>query len=236
LSQSILIVDDEPKIVALIRAYLETAGFKVAQACDGSEALAVFRTAGPDCVILDINIPAMDGLAVARELRRGSDVPVIFLTARADELDRVVGLELGADDYITKPFSPRELVARVRAVLRRSGTRAGAGEPGETERLSRGDLELAIANRTATIRGLPLSLTSIQFDVLALMMRRPGKVWSRIEILDRTASPAHEGYDRTIDAHIKNIRKALGDDAEKPRFIETVRGVGYRFMDQGDEA
>jgi DNA-binding response OmpR family regulator len=234
--QSILVVDDEPKIVALVRGYLEASSFRVIPAYNGKDALSAFRAELPDCVILDINMPDMDGLAVVRELRKKSEVPVIFLTARVDELDRVVGLELGADDYVTKPFSPRELVARVKAVLRRSGADHGRREDSEKDSIVRGDLTMDLVKRTLTIAGLPASLTSLQFDMLALMMRRPGKVWSRLEILEATVGSAHEGYDRTIDAHIKNIRKALGDDIENPRYIETVRGAGYRFMEQGDEA
>lgn len=229
MAQSILVVDDETKIVALIKGYLEASGFEVIEAFNGTEALKAFSHAKPDCVILDINMPGMDGLSVVRELRKGSDVPVIFLTARADELDRILGLELGADDYITKPFSPRELVARVKAILRRSGGRKEALGRSDSVLIEGGDIRLDTERHECLVSGLAVSLTSVQFDMLAFMMRKPGKVWTRLEILEGTAGPAHEGYDRTIDAHIKNIRKALGDDSEKPRYIETVRGVGYRF-------
>jgi DNA-binding response OmpR family regulator len=231
MAQSILVVDDEIKIVALIKGYLEASGFEVIQAFDGDEALAAFHRADPDCVVLDINMPGMDGLSVARELRKDSDVPLIFLTARADELDRVLGLELGADDYITKPFSPRELVARVKAILRRSGGRRAQDSRSEPAIIAGGDIRLDTERHECLVKGQAVSLTSVQFEMLAFMMRKPGKVWSRLELLEGTAGPAHEGYDRTIDAHIKNIRKALGDDSEKPRYIETVRGVGYRFKE-----
>ena len=236
MEHSILVVDDEPKIVALIKGYLEASGFTVLRAYSGDEALAVFRNTPPDLAILDINLPGKDGLALAREFRKSSDVPIIFLTARADELDRVVGLELGADDYVTKPFSPRELVARVKAILRRSMPAAIPDGKQSNRHIVCGNVDLDLEKRTLLVGRSLIALTSVQFDLLATIMRKPGKVWSRQEILESTAGPAHEGYDRTIDAHIKNIRKALGDDTDKPRYIETVRGVGYRFMEQGNEA
>lgn len=228
MAQTVLVVDDETKIVGLIKGYLEASGFEVLQAFNGQEALLAFHQKAPDCVVLDINMPDMDGLSVARELRKGSDVPIIFLSARADELDRILGLELGADDYLTKPFSPRELVARVKAILRRSAGGPGRGAAGL---MACGDISLDIERHECRVRGEAVTLTSIQFEMLAFMMRKPGKVWSRLELLEGTSGPAHEGYDRTIDAHIKNIRKALGDDIENPRYIETVRGVGYRFKE-----
>lgn len=227
MGSSILVVDDEIKLVGLIKSYLEASGFDVIQAFNGNEALMAFHRTAPGCVVLDINMPGMDGLSVARELRRSSDVPIIFLSARADELDRILGLELGADDYITKPFSPRELVARVKAILRRSGS----DRRQRTAIVAGADISLDTERHECLVKGRAISLTSVQFDLLALMMRKPGKVWSRLELLEGTAGPAHEGYDRTIDAHIKNIRKALGDDIEKSQYIETVRGVGYRFKD-----
>lgn len=232
---SILVVDDEAKIVALVKRYLEASGFEVVEAFDGKAALKAFHLRTPDCVVLDINMPGLDGLSVARELRKDSNVPIIFLTALADELDRILGLELGADDYITKPFSPRELVARVKAILRRDG-RNNPSIHSEAAVLAGGDIRLDTDRHECLVKGQAIPLTSVQFDILAFMMRKPGKVWSRQEILDGTAGPAHEGYDRTIDAHVKNIRKALGDDIEEPRYIETVRGVGYRFKEQDREA
>jgi len=228
----ILVVDDEPKIVALIKGYLEASRFRVLEAFDGNQALAIVRAKKPDCVILDINMPGMDGLEVARELRKSLDTPIIFLTAMADETDRVVGLELGADDYVTKPFSPRELVARVKAVLRRS-----LPKDKESQALAViGGLALDPAKRAVTCDGREIVLTSVQFDILALMMRSPGRVWSRMEILEGAFGSSHEGYERTIDAHVKNIRKALGDEIDRPRYLETVRGAGYRMKESPGEA
>ncbi len=228
----ILVADDERKIVDLIKSYLEAAGFQTLCAYDGSTALALAREGCPDCLILDINMPGLDGLDVARELRKTSSLPIIFLTARSEETDRIVGLELGADDYVSKPFSPRELVARVRAVLRRSSARLGA-DSGESL-LRRGRVELDMRKRSIAIGREPRALTTIQFDILAFLMREPGRVYSRLDILEATAGTAYDGYERTIDAHIKNIRKALGDDSDKPLYIGTVRGIGYRFIEQSD--
>ncbi len=224
---TVLVADDEPKIVALVRSYLEASGFRVIDAGNGADALAAAVGKRPDCVILDINMPGMDGIEAARELRKVSDVPVIFLSARADETDRVVGLEIGADDYVTKPFSPRELVARVKAILRR----ARPGPTAETPILARGGLEIDTERRTATVDGRRADLTTAQFDLLVLLARHPGRVWSRLEILEALFEDTHEGYERTVDAHVKNVRKALGDDPDEPRFLETVRGAGYRFRD-----
>jgi DNA-binding response OmpR family regulator len=189
-------------------------------------------------------MPIADGLEVARETRRTSTVPIILLTARTEEIDRVLGLELGADDYISKPFSPRELVARVRAVLRRSsgGALAGNSFTSATERegapalIKRGDVELDTRKRSAAVAGRIVHLTAIQFDILRLLMRESGRVWTRLEILERAVGASYEGYERTIDAHIKNIRKAIGDDSEAPKYIGTMRGVGYRFLERPDEA
>ncbi len=226
--QSILVADDEVKIVTMISGYLEASGFQALKAFNGDDALRVFLEKAPDCLILDINMPGKDGLAVAREIRRRSDVPIIFLTAKAEEMDRVVGLELGADDYMVKPFSLRELVARVRAVLRRSEPRPAARIP----TIRSGKVEMDLSRRSVTVDGDAKSLTTVQFDILSLLMKDPGRVWTRLEILEGASGAALDGYERTIDAHIKNIRKALGDDSEKPSYIETVRGVGYRFMEQ----
>jgi two-component system alkaline phosphatase synthesis response regulator PhoP len=227
---TVLVADDEAKIVSLVKSYLEASDYRVLCAKDGNEALRLLRAEKPDCAILDINMPFMDGLDVAREIRKESELPIIFLTARADETDRVVGLELGADDYVVKPFSPRELVARVKAVLRRYRR-----DPEAQGRREIGALSLDAPKRTAVKDGKEVSLTAIQFDILALLMGSPGKVWTRLQILEASFEATHEGYERTIDAHIKNIRRALGEDGEKPRFIETVRGVGYRFKDSQRE-
>jgi len=222
--QKILVVDDEPEIVKLVRAYLERAGFNVVTAYEGQQALAVFRHERPNLVVLDLNLPGMDGLDVCRALRRDSDIPIIMLTARLEETDRLIGLELGADDYVVKPFSPREIVARVRAVLRRS-----EGVPVRPEVITAAGITIDLTRRTASLNKKPLDLTTMEFDLLAILIEHPGQVFSRLQLLDRVQGAAYEGYERTIDVHIKNLRKKLIDDPQNPRFIETVRGVGYRF-------
>jgi DNA-binding response OmpR family regulator len=227
----VLVADDEEKIARMVGSYLEAAGFAVVLAFDGAQAISLFRSESPDCLILDINMPASDGLEVAREVRKSSAAPIILLTARTDEIDRVIGLELGADDYVSKPFSPRELVARVRAVLRRGAGGSAAAEDQAPTLLKRGDLELDPRKRSTLVAGRAVSLTAIQFDILGLLMREPGRVWTRLEILERAVGASYAGYERTIDAHIKNIRKAIGDDSDDPKYIGTVRGVGYRFIE-----
>jgi two-component system alkaline phosphatase synthesis response regulator PhoP len=227
LSKKILVVDDEPEIVKLVRAYLEQAGFSVVTAAEGQEALAVFRHEYPNLVILDLNLPGMDGLDVCRALRRTSDVPIIMLTARIEETDRLIGLELGADDYVVKPFSPREIVARTRAVLRRA-----EGEPVSPDILNSGDLSLDLIRRTATLAEEVLDLTTMEFDLLTLLVMHPGQVFTRIQLLERLQEHAYLGYERTIDVHIKNLRKKLRDDPKNPHFIGTVRGVGYHFVEE----
>ena len=226
MSGTILVVDDEPKIVRQARDYLERSGFHVVTASDGQAALVVARHERPDLVVLDLNLPAMDGLDVCRALRRESDVPIIMLTARAQETDRLVGLELGADDYITKPFSPRELVARVRAVLRR--VRGGVHEPG---RLRAGDLEIDLRGHRASRNGEPLHLTRTEFDLLVTLAQHPGQAFSRAQLLDRLHGVVYEGYDRSIDAHIKNLRRKLEPNPTEPSYVLTVYGIGYRFTD-----
>ena len=224
MAQKILVVDDEPEIVKLVRAYLERAGFIVVTAYEGQQALAVFRHERPNLVVLDLNLPGMDGLDVCRVMRRDADVPIIMLTARIEETDRLIGLELGADDYVVKPFSPREIVARVRAVLRRT-----EGVPVRPEVISSAGIMVDLTARTASISGQPLDLTTMEFDLLAVLVGHPGQVFTRMQLLERTQEVTYEGYERTIDVHVKNLRKKLGDDSQNPRFIETVRGVGYRF-------
>ena len=225
MTQKILVVDDEAEIVRLVRAYLERAGFAVVTASEGRQALAVFRHERPNLVVLDLNLPGMDGLDVCRALRRDSDVPIIMLTARIEETDRLIGLEMGADDYIVKPFSPREVVARVRTVLRRS-----EGTPVRPDVISSAGVTLNLAQRAASLNDQELDLTTMEFDLLALLVQHPGQVFTRLQLLERTQGAAYEGYERTIDVHIKNLRKKLGDDSQEPRFIETIRGVGYRFL------
>ena len=230
MTAKVLIADDEEKMTRLVASYLENAGFATLVAKDGKEALGLFQSSHPDCVVLDISMPGMDGLEVARQIRQNSQVPIIFLSALAEESDRIVGLELGADDYVTKPFSPRELVSRVRAVLRRVPPATRRGEAEVT--LSQGGLEIDFRRREVSVDGEARALTAVQFDILALLAKEPGRVFPRSSILEAASGTDFEGYERTIDAHIKNIRKALGDDPEEPRFIGTVRGVGYRFMEQ----
>ncbi len=227
MSKKILIVDDEKKLVSVVRGYLEQAGFNVAVAYDGPQALAVFRHEKPNLILLDLNLPGLDGLDVARTLRKESNVPIIMLTARVEETDRLIGLELGADDYIVKPFSPREVVARVRAVLRRTG-----GETAAPEVLHAGELTLDLGKHTLTTNGGPVDLTPTEFDLLTALMQNPGRAFTRLQLLDRVQGESYEGYERTVDAHIKNLRQKIGDDPKNPRYILTVFGVGYKFAEE----
>lgn len=228
MNEMILVVDDEPKIVKLARDYLARGGFRVLTAADGTTALAQARHQRPDLVVLDLNLPGMDGLDVCRALRRESDVPIIMLTARIEEADRLIGLELGADDYIVKPFSPRELVARARAVLRRA---RGGGQPQTLIRA--GDLEIDLDAHRATRRGEPIPLTRIEFKLLAILAQNPGLTFSREQLVERLHGIAYEGYDRSVDSHVKNLRRKLEPDPAEPRYVFTVYGVGYRFTDEG---
>jgi two-component system alkaline phosphatase synthesis response regulator PhoP len=221
----ILIVDDAPKITRLVRDYLENAGFAVTVARDGREALMRARTEHPDLIVLDLGLPGIDGLDVTRALRRDAGVPIIMLTARAAETDRVVGLELGADDYVTKPFSPRELVARVRAVLRRHEGDAGG------EQLRAADLTLDVGRMRVEVAGRRVDLTSTEFALVAALARQPGRVFTRSQLLDAIHGLAFESYERAIDAHVKNIRRKIEPDPHQPRYLLTVYGVGYRLAD-----
>ncbi len=222
--ETILVVDDEPKIVEQARDYLERGGFRVITAGDGVTALAQARRERPDLVVLDLNLPGMDGLDVCRALRRESDVPIIMLTARVDETDRLIGLELGADDYITKPFSPRELVARIRAVFRR--VQGGVRTPGL---IRAGDLEIDLPGHRVTRAGEQIHLTRSEFDLLALLAQHPGQTFTRAQLLDRLHGVAYDGFDRSVDAHIKNLRRKLEVHPAEPRYVLTVYGVGYKF-------
>ena len=224
MAQTILVVDDEPQIVRLVRAYLEEAGFRVAIASDGEQALYVARHEMPDLVVLDVLMPHVDGLEFTRRIRRERNVPIVMLTARAEETDRIVGLELGADDYVTKPFSPRELVARIRAVLRR------AQAPPELPSILRaGLLTLHRAAHTVTVAGQPVDLTPTEFRLLETLMTSPGKAFSRAELMEAVQGIAFEAYERTADVHVKNLRRKIEPDPVHPRYIFTVRGVGYRL-------
>jgi two-component system alkaline phosphatase synthesis response regulator PhoP len=223
----ILVVDDEPKIVKQARDYLENSGFRVLAAGDGRTALALARHDRPDLIVLDLNLPEMDGLDVCRALRRESDVPIIMLTARVGEADRLIGLELGADDYITKPFSPRELVARVRAVLRR--VRGGVHQPGL---IRAGNLEIDVHGHRAWRDGAPVDLTRTEFDLLVTLAQHPGQAFTREQLLDRLHGVAYDGYDRSVDAHVKNLRQKIEPDPSEPRYVLTVYAVGYRFTDE----
>jgi two-component system, OmpR family, alkaline phosphatase synthesis response regulator PhoP len=224
--KQILVVDDEPEIARIVRDYLAAAGFGVTVAADGESALAAARAGRPDLVILDLGLPRRDGLDVLRELRRAGDVPVVVLTARGEETDRIVGLELGADDYVVKPFSPKELVARVRAILRRID--AGA-ETDETIRIA--DLEIDVPRMRVTVGDRPIDLTPTEFQLLATLARQPGRVFTRGQLLDALHGVAFESYERAIDAHVKNIRRKIEPSPAEPRYIQTVYGVGYRFAD-----
>ncbi|HUP14942.1 MAG TPA: response regulator transcription factor [Acidimicrobiia bacterium] len=223
---TVLVVDDELKIARLIRDYLEQAGFVVATASDGKGAIASARQMKPDLIVLDLGLPNLDGLDVIRALRMGSNVPVVVVTARADEADRVVGLELGADDYVVKPFSPKELVARVRAVLRRTAAaRLGA------EIIRTGDLTLDIPRREVRLDAKVIVLTATEFDLLHALARQPGRVFTRGQLLEAIHGVAFESYERAIDAHVKNIRRKLEPEPQRPRFLLTVHGVGYKLAD-----
>jgi two-component system alkaline phosphatase synthesis response regulator PhoP len=224
--QRILVVEDEMQIARNLRDYFEAAGFEVVVVGDGTAALASVRGSRPDLVILDLGLPGLDGLDVARELRRTATTPILMLTARGEESDRIVGLELGADDYLVKPFSPKELVARVRAVLRRtSGTTAGA------EVLRAGDVEVDLPKMRARVGGEPVDLTPTEFHLLATFVREPGRVFTRGQLLDALHGVTVESYERAIDAHVKNLRRKIEPEVGRPRYVLTVHGVGYRFAD-----
>jgi DNA-binding response OmpR family regulator len=225
--KTILVVEDEMKIARLVRDYLQHSGFEVIVTGDGESALASARGAKPDLVVLDLGLPGRDGLDVTRELRRSSNIPIVMLTARGDEADRIVGLELGADDYVVKPFSPKELVARVRAVLRRTAT---SGAPPELLRVA--DVEVDVHRMRASVGGRSVDLTPTEFQLLVALIREPGRVFTRGQLLDAVHGVAIESYERAIDAHVKNIRKKIESTPGRPRYLLTVHGVGYRFADE----
>ena len=224
--RTILVVEDEPQIAGLVRDYLEHAGFAVLTAGDGAGALALARTRRPDAIVLDLGLPRIDGLDVIRALRRDSTVPIVILSARGDETDRVTGLELGADDYVVKPFSPKELVARVRAVLRSVEAR-----PNPDQRIVTGDLEVDLARRRVIAAGRRVDLTPTEFELLATLAREPGRVWTRSQLLDAVHGFSLETYERAIDGHIRNLRRKLEPDDAAPRYVRTVHGVGYALAE-----
>ena len=224
MNELILVVDDEPKIVTLAQDYLEQAGFRVSTAGDGKAALETARRERPELVILDLSLPEMDGIDVCRALRSDSDVPIIMLTARVGEADRLIGLELGADDYVTKPFSPRELVARVRAIFRRvQGSFAGSGI------IRTGDLEIDLVGHEVKRNGETVRVTPIEFNVLSTLAGRPGQTFTRAQLLDRLHSIDYEGLDRSVDSHVKNLRRKIEPVPTEPHYVLTVYGVGYKF-------
>jgi len=222
----VLVVDDEPHIRTVLRGYLQADGFEVAEAADGAAALAAMRDQPPDLVLLDVMMPGIDGLEVLRQLRTFSDVYVILVTARAEEVDKLVGLWVGADDYVTKPFSPREVTARVKAVLRRDrGIRAVDGDP-----LRFDGLTIDTAGREVIANGMPVVLSSLEFDLLAALAAAPGRVFSRAQLLERVWGYDFYGDERVVDVHIRSLRARLGDPAVDPRLIATMRGAGYKFV------
>jgi len=223
MAKKVLVIDDEPQIVEICRDYLKAAGFDVLTARDGPEGLIAARRELPDLIVLDLMLPGMDGLDVCREIRRVNNIPIIMLTARVDETDKLIGLELGADDYITKPFSPRELVARVRTVLRR----ASGGAPVEVIRA--GNLTLDRTRYQVVLPDREVPLTPTEFEILATLANQPGRIFSRAQLLNAVRGVAFESYERAIDSHIRNLRRKIEPDEGEPRYILTVHGVGYKF-------
>jgi two-component system alkaline phosphatase synthesis response regulator PhoP len=223
-TQKILVVDDEPQILKVLQAYLEKDGYRVVSAMDGKQALEVFSREDPTFVILDLNLPGLDGLEVCREMRRSSSVPIMMLTARVEEVDKLIGLELGADDYVVKPFSPREVVARVKTILKRvnAGTLKG-------EIIQAGNLTIDLGQHTVNLNGRLIELTPTEFQILVTLASNPRRVFSRLQIMEHAQGDAFEGYERTIDAHIKNLRIKLEPDPRNPIYIQTVFGLGYKF-------
>jgi len=225
--RTILVVEDEPKIATLVRDYLSAAGFSVLIAGDGDDALRQAKSARPDLMVLDLGLPKRDGLDVIRDVRRFSEMPIVILTARGDESDRIVGLELGGDDYVVKPFSPKELVARVRAIFRRSERNAAPSDV-----IHAGDITVDTQRLRVTVGDRVVDLTATEMQLLAKLAAEPGRVFTRGQLLDAVHGVAFESYERAIDGHIKNIRRKVEPDPSRPRYILTVYGVGYRFTDQ----
>jgi two-component system, OmpR family, alkaline phosphatase synthesis response regulator PhoP len=224
MAKKIFIVDDEPQIVKVLKAYLEKAGYQVVTADDGKNALGIFQREKPDFLILDLNLPGLDGLEVCKSIRRDSNIPILMLTARVEEADKLIGLELGADDYVIKPFSPREVVARVRTILRRA-----AAEPSQANIIQVGDLQIDLEQHSVMFFDRLIELTPTEFDLLVVLARQPRRVFTRLQLMEQAQGSAFEGYERTIDAHIKNIRLKLEPNPKKPVYIQTVFGVGYKI-------
>ncbi|MDA1096490.1 MAG: response regulator transcription factor [Chloroflexi bacterium] len=228
--QSVLIVEDEENLLAAVKYNLDAEGYRVHTASDGASGLAMARTLKPDLVILDLMLPRLDGLEVCRALRRGSDVPILILTARGEEIDRVVGLELGADDYVTKPFSMRELLARVRALLRRPRLIDAGGDGSRVDDVLRsGDLEIDLVAHVVRRGGAPLDMKPREYDLLAMFAANPGRAFSRSVLLDRLWATDYVGDERTVDVHVRWLRQKIEDDSSNPKRIVTIRGLGYRF-------
>jgi two-component system alkaline phosphatase synthesis response regulator PhoP len=228
-NKRVLVVDDDVKTVELVKLYLNRDGYRVLAAYDGVEALRLAQESHPDLIVLDLMLPGLDGLEVCRTLRKESDVPIIMLTAKTTDQDKLTGLELGADDYISKPFSPQELAARVRAVLRRL-----PGERGPEE-IKRGKLTVNFSKHDAFLAGKPLNLTPIEFKLLAVLIKEPGRVFSRAQLIENALGYDFEGFDRTIDVHVLNLRRKLEPDPQHPRYIKTVYGAGYKLAEVGSE-
>jgi DNA-binding response OmpR family regulator len=227
-NNKVLIVDDEKQIVEIVKAYLEREGYQTMAAYDGTSALTIARKEHPDLIILDLMLPEMTGWDVCRTLRTESDVPIIMLTARDDTTDKIVGLELGADDYVSKPFDPKELISRVRAVLRRYSARP------KRSIINLGELLIDLEKRQVQRGDVEIQLTALEFNLFRVMAENPGRVYSRLQLLEKVQDEAYEGYERTIDSHIKNLRKKIEPDSEHPRYILTVYGVGYKVAGQHD--
>ena len=225
----VLVVDDDAKTVELVKLYLKRDGYRVLTAYDGIEALRLAREGHPDLIVLDLMLPGINGLEICRTLRAESDVPVILLTAKTTDQDKLVGLDLGADDYVTKPFSPRELAARVRAVLRRL-----PGERGPAE-IKNGELTVNFLKHEGFLTGKPLNLTTVEFKLLAALIKEPGRVFSRAQLIENALGHDFEGFDRTIDVHVLNLRRKLEPDPGHPRYIKTIYGAGYKLAEVGSD-
>jgi len=225
----VLVVDDEPKILNMVENYLSAEGFKIKTATDGHQALRIFKEFNPQAVILDLMMPGMNGLDVCKEIRKNSTVPIIMLTARTEEIDKLLGLELGADDYITKPFSLKELGARLRAVLRRTSQYQ---ETAKEEIFTHGELLINPTKREVKLRGELVSLTPTEYSLLHILVKHPGRPYSRLQLLDMALDESYQGYDRVIDTHISNLRKKIEQDPANPKYIQTVYGIGYKFGEE----